>query len=154
MKIRGLKKKNKRAWVKMIEVFISVMLLTGALALILNKNVFTGDATQEINNEIDYLIKKIQLDDSLRGEILGTSLPVDWDNFGSSGLINTESEINDFQTNLHPNLICEARVCSLNDACLNSNAPSDKSIYSRAGYISADLETYSPRQLKVFCWRR
>ena len=145
-----LKKKNKKAWVKMIEVFLSILLLAGALALILNKNVFTGEVTQEINNEMDYMIKTIQLDTSLREEILDASLPVEWSTFNTD-LPNTEIEINSM---IPPYLVCEAQLCAIGDACLNSNAPTDKNIFSRAGYISADLDTYSPRQLKIFCWRR
>jgi hypothetical protein len=151
IKLGLLKKRNKKAWIKMIEVFISVMLLTGAVTLMINENFFTGEITKEINNNLDYMIKTIQLDDSLRGEILGASLPVYWDDFNSQGLQNTRGEI---ETITPVNLICQAQVCALNDACLNSNAPTDKNVYSRAGYISADLDTYSPRQLKIFCWRK
>ena len=150
-KINLLKKKNKKAWIKMIEVFISIMLLTGAVTLMIHQNIFTGEVTQEINNEMEYILKTIQLDDSLRDEILDASLPVYWDDFGTSGLSNTRDEIN----NLVPvNLVCETQVCALTDACLNLNVPTDKNIYSRAGYISADLDTYNPRQLKMFCWRK
>ncbi len=151
MKRGLLKKKNKKAWVKMIEVFISIVLIAGAFVLILNKNVFTGEVTQEVNNKIDYIIKTIQLNDSLREEILDASLPVEWSDFVGSGLGNTRTEI---ISKTPPNLICEAKVCALNDDCLNSNAPTDRNVYSRVGYISADLDTYSPRQLKIFCWRR
>ena len=81
IKINLLKKKNKKAWVKMIEVFIAIILLTGAITLILHQNVFTGEVTEEINNKIDYMIKTVQLDDSLRDEILDASLPVYWADF-------------------------------------------------------------------------
>ncbi len=151
MKFNLFKRKNKKAWVKILEVFISIILLAGALFLVLNRNVFTGEVTQEINDKIENIIRAVQVDDSLRKEILQASLPVEWEDFESSGLSNTRNEI---ISKTSPNLICEAKVCYLEDNCINSNAPNDRNIYTKIGYISADLNTYSPRQLKVFCWKK
>jgi hypothetical protein len=50
MKIKQiLKRKNKKAWVKIVEVFLSIMLLTGAVVLFINKSTFTGNQEKEID---------------------------------------------------------------------------------------------------------
>ncbi len=147
-----IRKKNKKGWIKVIEVFIAIMLMTGAVVLVLNQNSFTGDVIgKEINQKMDYILKTIQNDEDLREEILDASLPVEWDDFNSSGLTNTGLKVLEKSPR---SIICESKVCDLNDDCTNPGSPPEKNIYSKSGYISADLDTYAPRQLKLFCWVR
>jgi hypothetical protein len=146
-----MKRKNKKGWVKMVEVFISIMLLSASMVLLLNQNFFTGQTINEIDDQIKNIVIVVQKDETTRGEILDASLPTVWEDFESSGLSSTYSEI----TSRTPvNLDCEAMVCALNEDCLPANPPEDRDIYSRRAYISADLDTYSPRQIKVFCWKK
>jgi hypothetical protein len=150
--MKMLKKKNKKAWVKILEVFVSIMIMSAAIVLFLNQNSFYKDNTEgEFNEKMEYVLRTIQRDNQLRGEILDASLPVEWEDFEGSGLTNTRTEI---ITKMPGNFNCSAKVCYLEDDCLNLNTPSDKNTYSITGYISADLDTYSPRQLKLFCWRK
>ena len=135
----------------MIEVFIAIMLMAGGVVFVLNKNSFAGGEVIEASEKLTHIIKTIQRDYSLRGEILNAVLPVEWDDFGSSGLTNTRAKIIE---KTPENLICEAKVCALDDDCVNAGAPEDRNTYSESGYFSADLDTYSPRQLKLFCWRK
>ena len=55
-----------------------------------------------------------------------------------------------------PNYLnCEAMVCVLNEVCPLDPFPDeakDKDIYAKSVAITANLETYDPRQLKMFCW--
>lgn len=151
-KMRMLKKKNKKAWVKILEVFVSIMIMSAAIVLFLNQNSFYKDNTEgEFNEKMENILRTVQRNDGLRGEILDASLPVEWGDFEVSGLTNTRTEI---IAKTPGNLVCESKICYLEDNCLNLNTPADKNIYSITGYISADLDTYSPRQLKLFCWRK
>jgi len=150
--MRRIVKKNKKAWVKMVEVFISIMLLTSAVVLFISKNSFSANHEKETDQTIKHILLNIQRNDELREEVLDAGgLPVEWENFNSSGLTNTGLKIYE---KTPPNLVCQGMVCPLNYDCLNSGAPEDKDIYSRTAYISSDLDTYSPRELKVFCWRK
>lgn len=135
----------------MLEVFISIMLLTGSVVLVLNKNAFTGEVIGEIDEKMTYILRTVQNDNSLREEILSAGLPVEWDDFEISGLTKTRDKIIE---KTPPNLVCEAKVCALNDECMHSGVPLEKNIYSEKVYISADLTNYSPRKLKLFCWRK
>jgi hypothetical protein len=146
-----IKKKNKKAWVKMVEVFISIMLITASLVLVLNKNVFTGEVMKEVDGQMTYILRTIQIKEVLRSEIINSNLPVEWEDFESSGLSETRAKIIEKTPG---NLECQAKVCELDDACINDAAPADTNVYSKATYISSDLETYNPRQLKLFCWRK
>lgn len=151
-KIR-IKKKNKKAWVKMVEVFISIMLMTASIVMVLNKNVFSGEEMKEVGGQMTHILRTIQINETLRSEITDYSgeLPVEWESFESSGLSETQNIITDKTS---ANLECEAKLCSLNDDCINNNAPADTNVYSKAAYLSGDLDTYNPRQLKLFCWRK
>lgn len=148
-----MRKKNKKAWVKMVEVFISIMLMTASIVLVLSKNVFSGEEMKEIDGQMTSTLRTIQINETFRSEIIDYAgeLPVEWESFESSGLDETQDKIIE---KTPENLECQAKLCSLNDACMNDDAPTDRNIYSKAAYISADLDTYNPRQLKLFCWRK
>ena len=46
---------------------------------------------------------------------------------------------------------CKSKICDINTICeLNQYVEQD--VYAQAVAISATLENYSPRQLKMFCW--
>jgi hypothetical protein len=148
-----IRKKNKKAWVKMVEVFISIMLMTASIVMVLNKNVFSGEEMKEVDGQMTYILRTIQINETLRSEVVdsGADLPVEWEDFEESGLTKNKNTILE---KIPANLECEAKVCELNDNCINENTPADKNVYSKATYISADLNTYNPRQLKLFCWRK
>ena len=54
--------------------------------------------------------------------------------------------------NRAPNyLSCEAKICKIEDDCvLDKEIKGD--VYAQPGIITANLEIYNPRQLKLFCW--
>lgn len=150
-----MRKKNKKAWVKMVEVFISIMLITASLIMVLNKNVFTGEVMKEVDGKMTNILRTIQINETLRSEIIDSvnlgGLPVEWENFEGSGLSETRAKIIE---KTPVNLECEAKLCGLDDDCISDDAPLDTNVYSKAAYISSDLDSYSPRQLKLFCWRK
>jgi hypothetical protein len=143
--------KNKRGWVKVLEVFVSILLVTGIVILLLNKTYFRDDLSEEVNNMEISILRDIQLNESLRGDILSVSnLPVNWSDFDSIGLTGVKNKIIE---NKLGSIDCEAKLCSLYDAC-RIEEDLVKDIYVESLVISSDLESYSPRQLKLFCWEK
>ncbi len=142
-------KKNKRGWIRIVEVFISILLMTGVLMLVIDRDVFEErDVSLEIHEMQISILRNVELDNSLRGDVLLASLPVSWNNFGTSGLTSVRDEI---ISRTSADFICEAKLCSLQDNCLFDNSI-EENVYVQRVIIAADLEIYSPRQLKLFCW--
>ncbi len=145
-----MKNKNKRGWVRLVEAFISILLIGIVLVIIINqqspKN--NGVSSTIYNYEV-YMLRSIELNESLRGEILGVSgsnLPANWSSANFPGGVKNKI------TGLTPGyLLCEAQICRTNETCgFWSNVNTD--IYSQRIFIASTYGIYNPRQLKLFCW--
>jgi hypothetical protein len=143
-----INKKNKRGWVRLVEAFLAIVLLTSVLLVISNTNsTYKNDVQNEISKKQVAILRDIQLNEDLRAEILSATLPVEWENFDSSGL----SEVRDRIEALSPkDLKCSAKLCTIDEPCIiKDNSGGD--VYAKSVFISANLNIYSPRQLKLFC---
>jgi len=140
---------NKGAWIRIVEAFTMILLITGFLLVILNKEDLLEDkSSKSVYEKQQEIIRKIQLNNTLREDILNSSLPVEWDNFPSNLKEYIISETPSY-------LECKAKICSLNDNCvLNEKTSDEKNLYVQKSIISATLDTYSPRQINVFCWEK
>jgi hypothetical protein len=140
-------KKSKKGWIEIVEVFITIFLLTGVLFVILeNSNPKERIVTPLIYEKEISILREIELNDTLRTDILSTTLPLEWAGFDSA-----LPEVKEKIILMTPsNLECLAKVCALNDLCTSDDFP-HVSVYVQSLVISADLNTYSPRQLKLFC---
>ena len=139
---------KKKGWIRIIEAFVMVLLITGILLIVLNKGYISkNDDSQKIYEDEQGILREIQLNNSLRQEILDIGiLPVEWNNLPENVKNKIISETKSY-------LNCEAKICDINEICVLSEI-SDKDIYVQKVIITATLETYSPRQLKLFCWKK
>ena len=141
--------KNKKAWIKIVEAFTAVLLVTIVLLIIINSEyIKREDISTRIYNIQVSILREIQFNDTLRIEILDVaSVPVEWDDFPQ----NLKNKIIERTPNY---LECNARICSPEDLC-DFTGTIDKDIYAESIIISATLESgYKPKQLKLFCWIR
>ena len=140
-------KKNNRGWIRIIEAFMSIILILGILAVSLNPGRVIGEETKKIYEMEQTISKEIQLDYDSRNEILNYgTLPVGWDSFSS----NLKNQIENRKLNY---MNCTGQVCSLNDMCELSNLP-EKNIYVQEIPIVAKADVYDARKLKLFCWEK
>ncbi|MGY4884824.1 MAG: hypothetical protein ACP5NZ_04575 [Nanobdellota archaeon] len=141
---------NKKGWIRIVEVFVSIVLLTGVLLIITTGNSSEKSSLQdEITLKEGAILRDIELNNDLRSQILEipqNNLPLEWEALNSQ-LPDVTSRINAL---VPANLECRAKLCELRDNCIIGWTP-DGDLYAKAGVISADLDTYSPRQLKLFC---
>lgn len=141
--------KQKKAWVKLMEVFLSIVLIVGVVLILPNVSNFSGEKAQreEILSKEVAILRDIQLNDTLRTEIFAAGLPpIEWQGFETS-LPLTQTRI----IALTPsNYKCEAKICDLTSSCI-LEMNTKNSVYAQAVVFSADSTTYSPRQLKLFC---
>ncbi|MEK6823439.1 MAG: hypothetical protein AABY06_00230 [Nanoarchaeota archaeon] len=131
---------NKRAWTSVIEVFVSILLIAGIMAVVVNSDaVQKPKIGEQIYKDQALTLKIIQLDDSLRQDVLNDYL---------------SQEINNTINNTMPkDLECEAKICILNDEC-NLDALPEKEIYAKSVLITATADEYKPKELKLWCWEK
>jgi len=143
-------KKNKRGWIKIVEAFIAILLIAGALLLVIDKgSIGDSSKSKQIYEDELSILRSIQLDDELRRDVLELqALPS-----------CSSDKVNDYiESNAPDYLKCTSRVCNpdeickSNEECYNTDL-TEKEIYSKAIIISAEIDSgYRPRQLKLFCW--
>ena len=147
-----IKKNTKKGWIEVVEAFFAILLIAGvALAVILQHQAQTStrSTSDTVINAEKGMLSEIEANDSLRAEVVAASpLPVEPPDFSTvapktSALIANETP-GSFQ--------CTAKICDLSDLCTVSGT--DESIYASSVIISASLDSYSPRLLKIFCWAK
>jgi hypothetical protein len=142
--------KNKKAWLRILEAFVAVALVLITLLILLGRQ----NSSNEIENEIGLLqiniLSSISKDDSLRQEIMDYDITS-----GTSGIPSTEAYVSkvipswlDYRVQ-----VCEpTNICALKN--VDSSILANKAIYSQNTIIYATLTDNSPRQLKLFVWRK
>ena len=140
--------KNKSGLIRIIEAFTMILIITGIMLTVLNKGYISkSDNSEKIYENEQAILREIQLNNSLRNEILAfEDLPVEWENFPT----NLKNEI---ISEAPINFECQAKICGLNEIC-GLSEEIEKEIYVQKTIITASLEKYSPRELKVFCWEK
>ncbi len=133
---------RKRGWVKIVEAFVAILLIAGVVLTLLNRGQDLQDYSKEIYEVEESILFQIQTDEILRNNVVSAGpLPTD-----------APASIENFiDNNIPPHLICNGRVCDLNDRC-GFSGTIDKDVYAKSVAITGTQTTYNPRQLKIFCW--
>lgn len=144
-------KKNKKAWVKILESFLSIVLILGVLSLILVQD--SVRRQEEIAEQIkvveNSILQKIQINETLRQDVLILSgIPME---SGNSNF--PERLINLTNSSISSKLNCSMKICEAEFECSLDNLPLKKEIYSSSVLITGIKDAYDPRQLNIFCWR-
>jgi hypothetical protein len=140
--------KGKRGWVRIVEAFVAVLLIAGVLLIVIDKGYLKRDFSEEVYRQQGEVLREIQLDESLREDILKIS----------ETEVNESVSLNDFPINVknkiqlltNSSLDCDAKVCRMDVICALDSYP-EKDVYSRSVAITANSDLYAPRQLKLFC---
>lgn len=129
--------KNKKGWTEVLEVFFAIILLTGVMMIILNSvPIKKENKGEKIYLEQENILRDIQLNDSLRTEVLNES----------------EENISKFiKKNIANYLECNVTISSLDN---NSILEKDKEMYVSSVYIFVEGSNYNPKKLKLSCWEK
>ncbi len=145
-----MNKRNRKGWIKIVEAFVAILLVAGVLLIVVNRNSnnSTADLSDRIYNAEISIIREIQVNVSLRNEIVSLIPPVEWDS--SSFPANIKNLI----ISRTPNYLdCVAKICDTSDACFLT-AYTDKDTYAQSGIISGTQTEINALQLKLFCWQK
>ncbi len=138
--------KNKRGWLRIFEAVIAILLITSVLLILIQKGHFgTLSNSQEVYTLQVEVLREIELDPYMRSEILSAELN------SEEVPLDVVQRIN----NRMPQYFeCKSKICLLEEICSLSSFPPEKDIYAQSVAIAANTNQYSPRQLKMFCWRK
>ena len=143
-----VKVKNKRGWIKVLEAFISIMLLLGLLLVIANFKI-KNEGNEGLMIKTNSLIETIRLNDSLRNQVISQqNLPISSNEDGFSLILNKTLEL----FNLGESY-CILTICNTRDLC-ELDEDIKKEIYAKESLFFGNESIYSPRKLKVFCIRK
>ena len=139
--------KNKRGWIKIVEAFLAIILITGALLIVVEqRRSGIEENEQKIYDAETEILREIELNSQMRTQVLG----VEDAELGKDG--NVPQEIEEYmEEGLPDNLYCEFKICELDKICSLDNY-ADTNVYSQSVAITTNTTTYSPRQLKAFCF--
>ncbi len=134
---------EKRGWIKIVEAFVAILLITGILLTIINKGyVEREDISQEVYDMEIGILREIQLDSVLRQDILDSG-------FGDAPQ-SVQDKVNEKKSSY---LDCDSQVCDINTDCNSGLANSqEKDVYAQSTIITATTQDYKPRYIKLFCW--
>ncbi len=126
---------NKKAWTSVIEVFVSILLIAGIMAVVINSNaVQKPKLSEQIYKEQANILKVIQMDNDLREKVINEDLTDD-----------------DEIYNAIEDIIPDYLGCALDNIPANLE---NKEIYAKSILITTDMEKYEPKELKLFCWEK
>jgi len=140
--------KNKRGWIKIVEAFVTILLVAGVLLIVINQGyIGKTDISSQIYDVEISILREIQLNDTLRNEILSVTPPIE---VTEDNVSQTWNKITDRTPGY---LDCKAKICEMEELCQLDEYP-EKDVYAESVAITTTLETEEVkyRQLKLFCW--
>jgi hypothetical protein len=139
--------KNKKAVMSILEAFIAISLIIVIVILLIEQNASKEEDIQERVYLLERgILRSLQINETYRADILGAAVPVYWND--NSFPIRIKEKI----TIKKPSYLnCKAKICAINQPC-PMGEDIEQNVYSQSAFISANATTYSPRELKIFCW--
>ncbi|MBM3228793.1 hypothetical protein FJZ20_02840 [Candidatus Pacearchaeota archaeon] len=139
---------NRRGWIKIAEAFFALLLVaTVVIAVVSQINIKTTSYSSKILSVERGILKEIELNYTLRTEVINTEGIVEWGDFPAQ----TKEKI---QTLTPSYLTCVAKICEPTDECVldeENNVLGEGDVYVDSVLIYSNLEKYNPRLLKLFC---
>jgi len=128
--------KNKRAWLRILEAFVAVTLIASVLVVLYVRTVQSPKDREEIYNLQKTILDEIAASPELRNATLN----------------DDELTVKNFVKDRIPvSFNFSVRICEVENIC--SLSPYKKEVYATDRVISANLQTYAPKKVKIFMWK-
>ena len=132
--------KDKRAWVRLVEAFFSILILASSVFLIVsnsneNRRDFSGDIYENQRQILDFFSKN----ETIRNYVLAENITLI-----NSSIDRVIPKIWGYDTN----------ICDINDNCPGNNIDNSKNTYVSEIIISSNYTYYSPKKLRFFVWMK
>jgi len=137
--MRKITKPDKRAWLRIVEAFLAIIIILGAVLVIMVKQKPKADISESIYERQGQILDIISKNEELRNDVL----------------IGEKDEINSIILNLIPgNWDYSINICNLTLICPNPFQVHETEVYSREKMITSNLTKYSPKKLRFFVWMK
>jgi len=148
MKIRKINRMNKKAFIRIIEAVIAIMIIMGAVLFFAAKQNKKIDISEDVYEKQRQILEIVANNPDMRKEIIDV-------------IINGEVELfltNDYiSKNLPRTWNYAISVCKVDEVCGKGGTPIDRDIYVSETIISANIDNYpnqESRKLVFFIWRK
>jgi len=133
--------RNKKGWLRIIEAFIAILIITGGVLVVLSKKSIDNNSLDRVYEKQKYLLDIIIKDDTSREYILQEDT----------------GNLNSIIQNMIPNnWNFTISICEISDICNNPDppAPKDKEVYATEIIVTSTLNEYNPKKLRFFVWMK
>lgn len=130
---------EKRALLRIFEAVIAILIVAGISAYLYSQQARMSNIQEDIYNLEDSILREISSDNALRGDILRG---------------NNENANKTIESRMPGSLQFTTRICEPEDVCGMPIYLPNKEVYAKETFISATIETYSPKKFKIFMWMR
>jgi len=134
--------KNKKAWIRIVEAVIGIMIIFGGILFILAKQPVKIDISEEVYEKQRQILEAIANNESMRNEIINGE---------------TESTSNFISKNIPSSWNFTISICKTDEICTSTDTPNDRDIYVSETVVSASLTDYPEKKsnkLVFFIWGR
>jgi hypothetical protein len=129
---------DRKAWIRILEAFLGILLISGVLFFVLARQTPQTDLSQSVYETQRQILNIISNNQSLRNAVLDENYVV----------IN-----NSIQRMIPGTWGFYTQICDLNNIC--SDLPyQNKNVYSTEVVISSSLTSYNPKKLVFFVWMK
>jgi len=143
MKIKKIRQIDRKAWLRIVEAFLAVLIIMGAVLVILARQEPRSDISETVYERQRQILDIISKNNSLREEIITTSETEN--NLVVNGMIqNLIPGSWEFATN----------ICSLDGICPNPGIYEDRAVFAAETIITSTLTEYRPKKLRFFVWMK
>jgi len=134
-----MRKKDTKAWLRIVEAFIAVLIVIGVVLVVLSKQSPGANISEEVYEKQRQILNIISKNSGLRGDVL---------NENDGGINNAISD-------MVPNSWNYAiEICGLNEICNSDETPNNKEVYTTEIVITSTLSNYNPKKLRFFVWAK
>ena len=137
--MRTLTKKDRKAWLRIVEAFLSIIIILGVVLVIMVKQKPKTDISESVYERQGQILEIISKNNELRNDIL----------------IENKDKVEVAISGLVPgNWNYSINICNITLICPNPVQVHETEVYSREKMIAANLTRYSPKKLRFFVWMK
>ena len=142
---------GKGGFLRILEAFISIAIIAGAMSFLYINQIQTPDREAEIQQLIRIVLEKIQSDDELRKAVLGAT---------AKHIETLETEVTKFIPD-EGELKFHFSICEINEICSceadvhgGEDCPKDIDVFSDEVSVSVTLDSndVDPKVIRLFVW--
>ncbi len=138
--------KNRKAWIRIIEALVAILLMAGILLLIVQSQ---SSGEKDISSKVyvteNAILREIQSTSTYRNYVLSVANSEEFEDFDSSLKNHIINRIPEY-------LSCTGKICDFGfDSSCNIES-SEEDVYVKSVMIAGNSTIYDPKLLKIFCW--